>query len=72
MTIRRTVLKTPNTFYRLCSICMINLNRKEFKMTLQDDITRINNQTKQIQKENEDIKKIMSNFGKEVDDFLKD
>ena len=41
-------------------------------MTLQDDISRINNQTKQIQKENEDIKKIMINFGKEVDDFLKD
>lgn len=41
-------------------------------MSLQDDISRINNQTKQIQKENEDIKKIMSNFAKEVDDFLKD
>lgn len=40
-------------------------------MSLQDDISRINNQTKQIQKENEDIKKVMSNFAKEVDEFLK-
>ena len=40
-------------------------------MALQDDISRINNQTKQIQKENEEIKKVMSNFAKEVDEFLK-
>lgn len=41
-------------------------------MALKDEIKRIENQTREIQQENEDIKKIMSNFGKEVDDFLKD
>jgi hypothetical protein len=41
-------------------------------MALKDEIKRIENQTREIQRENEDIKKIMSNFGKEVDDFLKD
>ena len=45
---------------------------KGAKMALKDEIKRIENQTREIQRENEDIKKIMSNFGKEVDDFLKD
>lgn len=40
-------------------------------MKLKDEISRIDAQTKQIQRENEEIKKIMSNFGKEVDEFLK-
>lgn len=40
-------------------------------MTIQEDISRIDRQTAQIRKENEEIKKIMSSFGKEVDEFLK-
>ena len=41
-------------------------------MKLKDEINKINKQTIYIRDKKEDISDIMSKFGKEVDDFLKD
>ena len=39
-------------------------------MKLKDEIELIENQTKQIHQSNIELKRIMGNFAKEVDDYL--